>query len=50
MIVEVRKEQIDANLIIFDSTSFQAWASEDGKMILNIIANGIKKIIVEMYE
>ncbi len=48
MIVEVNKERIEANLIIFDSVSFQAWAKKDGKLALNILADGIKKIIVEM--
>ena len=50
MIVEVNKERLESNLVIFDSVSFQAWAKEDGKLALNILANSIKKIIVELNE
>jgi len=50
MIVEVNKNQINANLIIFDSVSLQAWGKEDGKMLINIPADSIKKIIVEINE
>ena len=50
MIIEVNKERLDVNLIIFDSVSFQAWGKEDGKMILNLQADSIKKIIVETEE
>lgn len=47
MIVEVEGKQIECNLVIFDSVSFQAWAKEDGKMVVNITANNIKRIIIE---
>ena len=48
MIIEVNKERLDVNLIIFDSVSFQAWG--EGKMIINIQADSIEKIIVETNE
>ena len=50
MILEIDKERLNVNLIIFDSVSLQAWGKEDGKLILNVLANDIKKIIVETNE
>lgn len=50
MILEVNNNKIDTNLIIFDSVSLQAWSKEDGKMVINILANNIKRMIVETEE
>jgi len=47
MIVKVEGKEINCNLCMFDTVSFQAWAKEDGKMVVNITANNIKRIIIE---
>jgi len=47
MIVEVDGKRIEANLCIFDTNSCQVWAKEDGKMVINITTNNIKRIIIE---
>ena len=47
MIVKVEGKEINCNLCMFDTVSFQAWAKEDGKMAVNITADNIKRIIVE---
>lgn len=50
MILKINKNEIDTNLIIFDSVSLQAWGGEDGKMIINIPVDSIKRIVVETNE
>lgn len=47
MIVKVEGKEIKANLCIFDINSCQVWAMEDGKMVVNITTNNIKRIIIE---
>lgn len=46
MIVEVDGKQIKANLVMFDTFSFQIWGGETGSMIANINADEIEKIIL----
>jgi len=48
VIVEVDGKLIDANLIMFDTISLQVWEKKDGKMVINISADNIEKIIVEI--
>ncbi len=46
MIVEVDGKYIEANLCMFDTFSVQVWKKEDGKMVVNINADDIEKIII----